>query len=51
MKVYVVHTVSTPVGEGVVWAVCRTKASAEKIAKECYGADVEEFYLSWSEDE
>ena len=51
MKVYVVHTVSTPVGEGVVWAVCRTKASAEKIAKECEGADIEEFYLSGGEDE
>lgn len=34
MKVYVVHTVSTPIGEGVVWAVCRTKARAEEIAKE-----------------
>lgn len=50
MKVYVVHTVSTPVGEGIVWAVCRTKASAEKEAKECEGAEVEEFYLLGGEE-
>lgn len=50
MKVYVVHTVSTPIGEGVVWAVCKTKAKAEEIAKECEGADVEEFYLSGGEE-
>ena len=49
MKVYVVHTVSTPIGEGVVWAVCKTKAEAEEIAKECECADVEEFYLSGGE--
>lgn len=50
MKVYVVHTVSTPIGEGVVWAVCKTKAKAEEIAKEYEGADVEEFYLSGGEE-
>lgn len=50
MKVYVVHTVSTPVGEGVVWAVCKTKAKAEEIAKECDCADVEEFYLTGDEE-
>ncbi len=50
MKVYVVHTPSTPIGEGVVWDVCKTRASAEKVAKEYECAIVEEFYLSGGEE-
>lgn len=49
MKVYVVHTVSTPKG-GVVWAVCKTRTKAEEIVKECEGAEIEEFYLSGGEE-
>lgn len=49
MKVYVVHTPSTSIGEGVVWDVCKTKKKAEEIAKEYEGANIEEFYLSGGE--
>ena len=45
MKVFVVHTVSAPLGEGVVWAVCRKRETAEEIARRNLGAEVEEFVL------